>query len=397
MNKKNITILLVVLVVLGVLFFSLDSGSKDSGEEGRKSLFSDIDPVKIARIRLEQGPSSLELKLNNDAWTIPSRGGYRADGGKVKSLFLYKILDLSVSQSIPVGEKGLEKLGLNDEAVKQGKGKVSFLDKEGKVLAGLYIGEHRKQEVQAGMPAIPTGQYVKRLDQNVVYLTPQTISVLPDVSNWLDAGIANVLQGDIERIDQYAVLAGAESLEFSLVKSGATGEDFKLDGDLPADKEIDATAVSNAKSGLSNLRMTDVMKADGVEAAGFSFDRKTVYHLENALEYSVLSAEKDKKYYAKIRVSFNEGFAAEISKRAEEAKKTKPVEGEASESSAKPDEPKLSSLEEAKKLNDEHSKWIYELAQYQGKKFRVQRLELIKDKKQEEKKESAKKDEKKKP
>ena len=142
---------------------------------------------------------------------------------------------------------------MTDKQVQAGKGLVKLYDTAGKELSGIYLGDNRKAKT-SGMPI--SGQYVRRSDQQQVYLVPEAITVVTTLAYWLDSSLTNVMTAKIESVEQYAG-AQAAAPEFTLVKDSKLGEagraQFSLKEGVEGDKKLKDVATTQIPSGLENL------------------------------------------------------------------------------------------------------------------------------------------------
>ena len=194
MNKQKLAYLLfVVFFLAAVAFFSRPKagpGSSASSEE----ILAGINGEQVAKLVLEKGEDSIELAANDKGWGIPSRANYPADVGKIRALLL-KLLGASSVQQLPSSDAGIKKLGLTEEGIKEGFGRVLLYDGQGKELGGLYIGKMRiKPSGQGGPPIGGGGQYVRRTDDSAVYMLAAPINLNATMMNWLQTDLINVLK-----------------------------------------------------------------------------------------------------------------------------------------------------------------------------------------------------------
>lgn len=384
MKQQTLNKLVIALVVLLALFFVVNSSEQGGSSRSETELFADLKLEQVAKIRVEQGGSNIEMELKDGAWVLPSRGDYRADYGKVRALIL-KLVGLNVSQRISSAESSFDKLGVSDKQVQSGKGLVKLFDKGGKELTGIYLGENRKGKA-GGVPI--SGQYVRRSDQSQVYVIPEAITVVTTLSYWLDGTLTNVLPAKVETVEQFDK-ADAESPSFALIRraptSGEAKPEFTLKGGIPDQQKLKDVATSQIPSGLENLTIQDVAKVGDESVKDLVFDKKTVYSLTNALKYIVWSAEKGEKSYITLSVDFDPQLASELQSRASAVVSSAATESAAasstsaqssSVSSPAPVDP-LSNAQDAAKLNEQYKNWVYEIRKFQGQKFRYAKDALL--------------------
>jgi len=386
MNQKSLGLLLVLLVLLGGIYFAVQSSDSGGNRSTSVGLFNDLQAEQIAKIRIEQGKDVAELELKDGIWSVPAKAGYRADYGKIRSLVV-KLLDLNLNQRITDVEANFERL--SDKAVENGRGKIKLLDVNGKELAGLYLGELRKKKAEQGM-APPSGQYVRRTDQNQVYLMAEPITPVASLISWLDTAVLNLLSSRVESIQQFSIVPTEEKLEFELVRAGVPSEGspakFLMKEALAADEKLKDVADTQVPSGLENLTFADVFRADDPALKEVVFDKKTIYRGTNGLRYSASTAEKGDKSYLKLDVSYDAELAEMLKKRSEaasaiasaattsDASLTSAALSSATVSSAaaKISEP-LATAEEAQKLSLQLANWVFEVRKFQSQKLRFNR------------------------
>ena len=398
MSQKNLIYLSAVAVLLAVICWFALPGTGQVSSEGSsdEKLFADIDSQDIGEIKIEQGTQSVNLQLKDKAWTLPARGNYPADSSKVRALQL-KISDLSGSQKIPYAEGSLEKLGVDDDAVKRGMSRITLLDAQSKPLAVLHLGEARKNPRDKSAAAMLAGQYARRDERKEIYLLPSPMTLNLELSSWLEVNLINVLQTAIFSVMQTKTTETGEEVLFELVRTGNIDPQVKapqlaLADGLPEGKTLQQSVVVQIRSGLENLRIADVYPEKSDEVKNLKFDFSSYYKTSNGLVYHVSTAQSGEKTFLKLSVTFD----AELAKVLAEAERLKQ---EALKAAATPtptptaknkdeDEParrtpetasselKLSDEAEAAKLTAQFKPWIYELPSYQARKLRNTKTDL---------------------
>ncbi len=391
MTQRNLVILLVVMVVCSGLFYLSQPQSNNRSAEGEK-LFADVDGEKIKKIKIEQGKEVLEIELHEGKWGLPARAHYPADLGKIKALIL-KLFDLAPDQRITENAENFEKLGVSEKSIAEGRTRLTLLDGSGGELAKLYLGESRKPK--GDMPTMGGGgQYVRREGSKIAYLVGESISVPTAVSNWLSADLLNVLQSNLENLKQYKLATGGEQeeLELSRASSAPAGSSsglLQFTGKLAPNESVRDSSLSLVRSGLENLRFTDVAAASDPKMKDLAFDTRSVYRSSDALQYSIESVASGDKYYLRLKVSFDPDLAKNLKAKFEESQKKaeaeKPKGDAPKEVDSKPAEAaapplKLSTPEEAGMLSKKFEGWVFEVPQYVASRFRQTRGDLIEKK-----------------
>lgn len=384
MTKQKLLILVVIFLALCGAMLLVERADNHDSENASVALFSDLDVGAIAQLKIEQGSEALQLVVKNGVWSVPARADYPADFGKVRALLL-KLLGLSVSQQVTDNAEKFPALGVADTSVAEGRSRITLFDSNQKELAGVILGEARKRKPDS-QPFAAQGQYLRRTGKNQVYLVADAVTASPNVAEWLDHNILNVLQSSVEGISQYRKDGQTEIAEFELTRVPSTepGETTKLAlREIPNGAQIQEPKISQISSGLENLRLSDVFKSDNEKVRDLVYVSKSVIRAQNGLIYTVQSVVKEgeDKGYLTFEVSFDGELAKGVAARIEQlnAAQPKPESGEApSTSKTKQTAPAPSSTDEAANLNARLKGWVFEVPNYIAKKFTVTMNDLIK-------------------
>jgi hypothetical protein len=396
MKKNQIIQLLGVVFVLGALLFFLENGEEQKFQHQEQELLAGIDGNKAVKVVVEQAGQKSEIARTDNGWTVASRFGYQASPEKVNSL-LIKAFGLTSTQKIPTKSEKFGSLGVDDANF---KGKLSFVDDQGKELGALLLGENRKERKVPGSYGSAVGQFVRRTGTDAVYLIAEPFTVTATSESWLEKEIINVsqLKMRVVTLDK----------DLKLIRSNLADPSSKLmiEPAFTAGEELEESIVSQVAGAMENLNLNDVIKNDANDekVKSLTFDRTYIAETSSGVIYTVSTAEKDSKGYLKINVE----YSPELSKKIEEetaAKNTERKKQFDEEQAKKKEENKdgakkeeatetkfeelkadLITKEQAEKLNQKLSPWIYEVATFQTDKFRKPRSEFVK------KKEEAKKD-----
>src|ERR1022692_2189279 len=116
MNRKQLSILIVLLVVLGIAGLSVykrnQTSWQGSGRQGAAlKLLGDLPVNDVASIVIKGGTNQLDLVKKDGLWRVSERGDYPANFSEISG-FLLKARDLKVVQSEPVGPSQLPRLQL---------------------------------------------------------------------------------------------------------------------------------------------------------------------------------------------------------------------------------------------------------------------------------------------
>jgi Domain of unknown function (DUF4340) len=197
MNRNQLTLLVVALVVLGgaglfLLQRNQQSWTESEAQIGQK-LFKDYKLNDIAVIDIK-GDTDLTLERKDTGWCVKQRGDYPANLAQLKELLL-KMGDLKVVQSDPIGPSQLGRMHLAEP----GKGadsaiRVEFKDGQGKALETLLLGKKhthasdRPSPMPYGDDGFADGRYVMLGSdtKKVLTISDALNSVDPKPADWLD-------------------------------------------------------------------------------------------------------------------------------------------------------------------------------------------------------------------
>ncbi len=251
MKAKTFTVLVVVLLVLGGLWFVLlhDKSEKLPGAEpmGKKLLESvAFDQVSVVEIKDRKGHVTISLK--DDQWGVEEKYGYPADLAKLRRL-VSQLKDLKMGRAFEADKEVLTRLSLLPPDTTE----VLLKGAEGKILAHLLIG---KVWQGGGEQPFPSGQYIKMKGSDMVYLVGSHFpSIETDPKAWLDKKILSINERDIKEIK--AFFQGGKRLLYALEKKSQKDQ-FLGAGPLK-DKTLDKTAINKLARALTNLWMEDVL------------------------------------------------------------------------------------------------------------------------------------------
>lgn len=192
MNRKQLTLVILLGVVLGGIGFYLKSRDAStwtsSGAGLGQKLLADFEVNDVAHIRIVQGTNELNLVRKDDLWRVKERWDYPANFETI-SEFLRKAWEMKAVRTMQVGQSQWGRL----ELLKPGEGDkagtlVELKDKDGKVLSSLILGKKHLRESSGGGEGWPDGRYV------MVASNPGTVSLIsetwshiePKPESWLN-------------------------------------------------------------------------------------------------------------------------------------------------------------------------------------------------------------------
>ena len=384
---RNKSVLLIAILLLLLLFFLLSFlSSGPQTQAGSQRLFADVDVSRIVHIQIQTGHDAVELVHEGGSWALASSANYRVDAAKVRSLLVYRVLELDLARAERISGRQAEELGLDDKGVTAGKTRLRFLDAVKNELFSLYLGDKSKtkRRHEGAFRAIP-GQYIRRGNSTQIYLVPEMPHVPAKAADWLDADIANILPEQVEAVEEIRGSGAEGSRDFILIRAPQGREnEFVLFPAPVLGEVIDNAVAAQVMSGLTNLRLFDVFSRDDSRLSSVQFDRRTVYALSSGLVYTVSSVDSQGKVLLRVEVSFDSSRAEILRKSAGVNQASNEARQDAAlpkEDIAGPASAKLSGElregDEARRLTEHFATWVYAVEPHLGSKFRRSRSELV--------------------
>ena len=113
MNRKQLSILIVLLVVLGIAGLSVykrnQTSWQGSGRQGaERKLLGDLAVNDVASIIIKGGTNQLDLVKKDGTWRVKERNDYPANFSEI-SAFLLKAADLKAVQTEEIGPSHLDR------------------------------------------------------------------------------------------------------------------------------------------------------------------------------------------------------------------------------------------------------------------------------------------------
>jgi len=255
MNRKQLTILVLVCAVLGVagwvIYNKRNSGDSDSADAGGRKVFKNFPLNDVERLAIRQANAQLNLAKQNDIWTVQERNNYPANFGSI-SEFLRKVWELKVAQPVEAGPSQLARLELQppDKGANSGT-LVEFKDKSGKNLNTLLLGKKHmrkgggEESGFGGAGGFPDGRYIMVGDdiKTIAVVNDAFSNVEPKAEEWLNKDFFKV-----ENLKSISVTSTNATNSWKLEREKENG-DWKL-ADTKAGESLD-TAKSGGVTGLS--------------------------------------------------------------------------------------------------------------------------------------------------
>jgi len=386
MNRKQLIVLLVLVVVLGaaglVIYQRNQSSWQGSGREGAaRKLLGELPVNDVAAIVIKGGTNELELVRKDNLWRVKQRKDYPANFSEISGLLL-KAADLKAAQTEEVGPSQLGRFKL----LPPGTGTntavlVELRDQGGKVIKSLLLGKTHMRKSE-GRPSPmgemgdnegwPDGRYV------MVGTEAKTVAVVSDPLSNLEAKPDQWLNKDffkVEKIRSIAVTYPVATNSWKVTRDTETASDWKL-ADAKPDEKLDSSKTSSFSYALSSPSFNDVLPADTKpEPAGL--DKPTVVTIDtfDNFTYTIKLGQKTND-----NVPLIVAVTAQIPKERTAGKDEKPEDKTRLDKEFKEKQKKFED-----KLSQEqgYGKWIYLVSNWTVDSLLKERGQLLVEKKEE--------------
>lgn len=378
MNRKQLTLLIVLGVVLGGLGFWVSQKQqagyeRGSAAEGGQKLLQGLPDSAIrdvAEVTIKQGTNEVNLAVQGDRWTVKERGGYPANFSTISDT-VKKFWDLKVTRRIEVGPSRLPQLKLT----KADGTWIDLKDDKGKSIAALTLGlqtsKEAREDSQFGGGSFPNGRYVMRGDDiKSVALVSDPLNVEAKPEDWLNKDWFKV-----EKVKSVAVVTPQATNNWKLARETENG-DWKF-SPTNATESLDNSKASGLNFLLSSPSFTDVMVDPKPETTGL--DKPTVATIEtfDGFTYTIKTG--------KIPAS-EENYALQMNVTGNFPKERTPGKDEKAEDKPKLDKEftdKQKPLQEKLKNEKQFEKWTYVVPKWTIENLLKDRKDFLAEKKDE--------------
>jgi len=390
MNRKQLIILLVLVVILGAGGLWLRQRDQSRWQGGARQgsaskLLGELPVNEVAAIVIKGGTNEVELVRKDNRWRVKQRGGYPANFAEISS-FLLKAAELKPAQTEEVGASHLGRYKL----LPPGPGTntavlVELRDQGGKVIKSLLLGKTHMRKAE-GRPSPmgdmgenegwPDGRYVMvgTGGKTVAVVTDPLSNIEPKPESWLDKDFFKV-----EKIRSIAVTYPVTSNSWKVTRDTATATDWKL-AEAKPDEKLDSSKTSSFSYALSSPSFNDVLPGD-TKPEPTGLEKPTVMTLDTFEDFT---------YTIKLGQKTNDNVPLVVSVTAQIQKERTPGKDEKPEDKKKLDKDfkqKEKKLEDKLSQEQSYGKWIYLVSNWTVDSLLKERHQLLAEQKEEPKKE----------
>jgi hypothetical protein len=391
MNRKQLVILIVVLVVLGIAGVRVYQRNQTSWQGGGRQgaalkLLGDLPVNDVATIVIKGGTNQLDLVKKDGLWRVKERNDYPANFSEISG-FLLKAADLKAAQTEEIGASQLGRYKLlppgqaTNTAVL-----VELRDSNGKVIKSLLLGKTHMRKSE-GRPSpmgemgenegFPDGRYV------MVGMGAKTVAVVSDPLSNLEAKPDLWLNKDffkVEKIRSIAVVFPVATNSWKVTRDTESATDWKLAEAKPGE-QLDSSKTSSFSYALNAPSFSDVLPVD-TKPEQTGLDKPTIITLDTFDNFT---------YTLKLGQKTNDNLPMVVTVSAQIPKERTLGKDEKAEDKARLDkEFKETQKKVEDKLSQEKSfeKWVYLVSNWTVDSLLKERAQLFVEKKEEPKKDA---------
>jgi len=373
MNSKTISVLAVIIVVsMAIIFLSgreqetVDPLLGTAVFQDLRNTLSDVNQIEIVTRE-----SELKLALFENVWVVKNRGDYPARFDKLSDL-LDDLSQANYAEKKTSKPEFFDRLGLLD------------LDHEDSKVVKVKIMATAEEPLELLVGSAATnrkGQYFRFPGEQQTWMMSVELDVEIDAQDWLKPTIINIDSKRVGKVTQTSALGK----QLTVVHEGDEEEDFDV-MDLPMGKKLKYGTIANELGrSLVNVRLKDVIKADGFD---FSGGGKAEYWCKDGLVVTVLTKERDGQYFLRFQVdeamvSADAGVVSADADQVSDESGLSEAATESEESSGSDQESDQVSLaEEIDKLHNDLDPWVFEVTQFTFDDFSKTLDDLVEEEKE---------------
>ncbi len=297
MKTKGLIALLLATaaaVIAAVLVSIGGSGAAVEPQAG-KVVLPDVGPRlgDVARMTLVHGESKTTLVRQGKVWVVEEKGGYPADGAKLRQALL-GLAELRYVEAKTRKPEFYPRLEVEDPNQKDAKSTlVTVSDDKGDLLGEVIAGKRRIDELGGGTDGI----YVRKPGDAQSWLARGTLDLAGETTLWLDRKVVDVPANKVKE----AVLTQPDGSKLDITRDKPEDK-FALKG-APADTKLKSdTVLVEPATALEDLELADVRPAGDMPfpAEGLAHAEVTTY---DGLTIKAALLEKDGKTWARFEAS----------------------------------------------------------------------------------------------
>ncbi len=253
-RRRNLTILGGATILIAILAgVALNQRTRDTGPSFEpQALVPGLADVvnNIGEVMVETREDVFHVRRTEEGdWVVVERNNFPANIAMVRSASV----GMSELQSVEPRTAQPElfaRLGLGEPEDDGEAIRVVLRDREGETIGDILIGNNQGIADPEGLNRF----YARRTGENQTWLARGSMTVQPEISEWLDKNIID-LERDQIRSTRFSP---AEGPSFTLARASEEEADYALD-DIPAGRELSYPGVTfGPATAISNFTFADV-------------------------------------------------------------------------------------------------------------------------------------------
>lgn len=268
MNKRQVIILWVIAIVLGIAVAAVKLTHKDAKQSAThrapgQTLFEKFPASEIASVAIKGAKGGVTLTRKDNKWVVAEREDYPANASYVND-FIRTLDELKVTRGMEAGPSFAPRFGMDENASKaEDRGLTAvFKDAAGKDLTTVSLGKN----IESGADSSPfggagaVGRYIRNhADESGFYAVSEMFpSISDEASRWLEDDFFSP-----EKIKSISLsFKDKDDTAWKITRESEDAE-FKLEG-ATAGEVLDTAASTPLKSLFSYARFNDVVPAADV-------------------------------------------------------------------------------------------------------------------------------------
>lgn len=238
MSNRKLTILglIAVLSVIWAIAQSKIANRPKSRVTVPRYLIQGLDPDQIAGIVIGTGQDQVILNRRKQTFVVASKDDYPALSGEINEL-IANCLDSQPTEFYTDDPANFKDLEVTEEAARY---LVKFFKADSSLLTGVVVGKLKEKG---------RGTYIRRLDDNSVYVSPKTPWIKKHTLDYVEQQLTSVKHEDIESV---TVTSPNEIYTLDSFDDGKTA----FITDLPEGKKLKTSIANKVLTALTNLPST---------------------------------------------------------------------------------------------------------------------------------------------
>ncbi|HEX2139289.1 MAG TPA: DUF4340 domain-containing protein, partial [Woeseiaceae bacterium] len=230
MSARTIRILVAAVVVLFAAVFLLDR-QRSTGGDTDELLFPDLKEQldAVTEVTVTDADGKLTIVREGDRWSVPDKGGYRANTAALRDL-LIAIAEARKIEQKTSNSEFYDRLGVQAPQEEGSTGILLEATGPGAAAFALILGDPVQREFR----------YVRVPDEAQSWLIDRNPDVPDDAAGWLASEIVDIPAAQVQSVS----ITHDDGEKIRLHKENADAANFAIE-DIPEGRELSYPSVGN--------------------------------------------------------------------------------------------------------------------------------------------------------